>query len=398
MVNSLITTLVGICCLTPAALGFPNPRSESKHHVHNETGVPSPGADGKYTLEAEGIRAQFVPYGAGISNLFIKDKNGTERDIVLGWDNASYYTQDPWHDHYGSVPGRYANRIKNASFEIDGETFKVDANEHDGLNQLHGGSNGWDYRNFTVASVTKTSITFSIFDPDGEMGFPGDVISYITYTLSPYTWHISMTATALTKKTPIMLSSHVYWNLDGFQNPETELATDHTLYLPYSGLRIGVDSILIPTGEILPNTRGSVNDFWSEPKKIGHDLNSPDAVGNCGEGCTGWDNAYLVGKHDIDNEPVASIWSDWSGIKIDIFTAQETFQMYSCNGMKGDKPLKSTQGLPGRRLTQKYGCIVLEVEDWIDGINHPEWMRGGQIWGPEDGPYVLEATYKFSTV
>lgn len=61
------------------------------------------------------------------------------------------------------------------------------------------------------------------------MGYPGDVISYITYTLSPYTWHISMTATALTKKTPIMLSSHVYWNLDGFQNPETELATDHTL-------------------------------------------------------------------------------------------------------------------------------------------------------------------------
>lgn len=94
MVNSLITTLMGICCLTSTALGFPNPRSESKHHAHNESSdVPSPGTDGKYTLEAEGIRAQFVPYGAGISNLFIMDKNGTERDIVLGWDNASYYTR-----------------------------------------------------------------------------------------------------------------------------------------------------------------------------------------------------------------------------------------------------------------------------------------------------------------
>lgn len=73
-------------------------------------------------------------------------------------------------------------------------------------------------------------------------------------------------------------------------------------YLPYSGLRIGVDSILIPTGEILPNAKGSVNDFWSEPKKIGRDLEVKEAVGNCGEGCTGWDNAWLVGKHDVKNE------------------------------------------------------------------------------------------------
>lgn len=170
------------------------------------------------------------------------------------------------------------------------------------MNQLHGGKNGWDYRNFTVVAVTRTSITFSIFDPDGEMGFPGDVASYITYTLSPYTWHIKMTAFSLTKKTPIMLSSHVYWNLDGFQNPKTELVTDHTFHLPYSGLRIGVDSILIPTGEILPNAPGSVNDYWSEPKKIGRDLNKTEAIGNCGDGCTGWDNAWLVGKHDTKNE------------------------------------------------------------------------------------------------
>lgn len=230
--------------------------------------------------------------------------------------------EDKWHDHFGGVPGRYANRIKNASFAIDGKPYKVDANEHGGceypiskpkltsfdllihttVNQLHGGKNGWDYRNFTVVAVTKTSITFSIFDPDGEMGFPGDVASYITYTLSPYTWHIKMTAFSLTKKTPIMLSSHVYWNLDGFQNPKTELVTDHTFHLPYSGLRIGVDSILIPTGEILPNAPGSVNDYWSEPKKIGRDLNKTEAIGNCGDGCTGWDNAWLVGKHDTKNE------------------------------------------------------------------------------------------------
>ena len=76
-------------------------------------GVPAPGPDGKYVLQAEGIRATFIPYGASISNLFIKDVNGVERDIVLGFDNASYYSIDRQHPHLGGVPGRYANRIKN---------------------------------------------------------------------------------------------------------------------------------------------------------------------------------------------------------------------------------------------------------------------------------------------
>jgi aldose 1-epimerase len=94
--------------------------------------IPPPGSDGKYEISSTGIRAKFIPYGAGISNLFVKGSDGVERDVVLGWDNASYYTIDKWHDHYGGIPGRYANRIKNASFEIDGTTYKVDANEHGG--------------------------------------------------------------------------------------------------------------------------------------------------------------------------------------------------------------------------------------------------------------------------
>jgi hypothetical protein len=77
------------------------------------SGVPAPGPDGKYTLWSEGIRAKFIPYGASISNLFVNDTNGIERDIVLGFDNATYYSIDTSHPHLGSVPGRYANRIKN---------------------------------------------------------------------------------------------------------------------------------------------------------------------------------------------------------------------------------------------------------------------------------------------
>lgn len=167
-----------------------------------------PDANGKYTVQSDGIRAQFIPYGASITNLFIKGKDGVERDIVLGFDKASDY-EGEMHPHLGGVPGRYANRIKNSTFEIDGETFHILPNENNNNNTLHGGPNGWDYRNFTIVAHTTDSITFSIVDPDGEQGFPGEVISYVTYTFTPMTWKIKIVAMATTKKTPIMLTSHV---------------------------------------------------------------------------------------------------------------------------------------------------------------------------------------------
>lgn len=167
-----------------------------------------PDENGKYQISAEGIRGLFIPYGASVANLFIKGKDGVERDIVLGFDKASTYEGEE-HPHLGGVPGRYANRIKNSTFVIDGQEYHVEPNEHDNKNTLHGGPDGWDYRNFTVVAHSESSITFSIVDPDGKEGFPGEVVSYITYTMSPNTWHIKIVALATTKKTPIMLTSHV---------------------------------------------------------------------------------------------------------------------------------------------------------------------------------------------
>ncbi|KKY32198.1 putative aldose 1-epimerase [Diaporthe ampelina] len=373
-----------------------------------------PDEDGKYWLYGNGISAAFIPYGASISNLIIKDQYGIDRDIVTGFDNASYYEIDKQHPHFGGVPGRYANRIKNSTFEIDGETYNITPNENptpeapDGADTLHGGLDGWDWRNFTVESYSENSITFSIFDPDGKEGFPGDVVSYITYTLGDMTWDFKMVAVSLTKKTPIMLSSHTYWNLDGFANNETNTALNHTLYMPYSGQRVDVDNILIPTGDIVANKPGSVNDFWSEPKQLGANLTSPELVNNCGFNCTGYDTCYLVnraqnGPYDwrADGGFVAQLASPWSGISVDIYTDQDAFQVYSCNGQNGSIALKSTQGILDDpdfpRTIPKYGCVVMEVEDWVDAINQPEWQRSKkQIFGPGDDPYVLQASYRFS--
>ncbi len=260
------------------------------------SGTKALGADsnGKYWIYGEGISAAFIPYGASISSLLIEDKNGIVRDIVMGFDNASYYAVDKVHPHLGGVPGRYANRIKNSTFELDGQIYHVSANENPtaanpkGLDTLHGGVDGWDWREFDVVAHTNNSITFSIVDPDGKEGFPGEVISYITYTMEKLTWHAKMVAIATTKKTPIMLTSHTYWNLDGFSNNQTSTVFNHTFHLPYSGQRVAVDNILIPTGDIVTNAKGSVNDFWSAPKQIGHSFDDPEIHGNCGFNCTGY--------------------------------------------------------------------------------------------------------------
>ncbi|CAJ2511984.1 Uu.00g076090.m01.CDS01 [Anthostomella pinea] len=377
-------------------------------------GTSGPDKNGMYWIYSEGLSAAFIPYGASIAKLLINDQYGIQRDIVGGFDNASYYEIDGQHPHFGGVPGRYANRIQNSTFVIDGETYHIDPNENptpeapNGADTLHGGPDGWDHRNFTIVSHTNDSITFSIVDPDDKEGFPGEVISYITYTLTGWTWDFKMVALATTKKTPIMLSSHTYWNLDGFANNETQTALNHTFYLPYSGQRVGVDNILIPTGDILANKEGSVNDFWSAPKQIGASLGDPEALGNCGFNCTGYDTCWIVNRDQLGPYDwrdgggfVARLQSAWSGIQVDIYSDQDAFQMYSCDGQNGTLTLKSDQGLHDNadfpRTIPQYGCLVMEVEDWIDAINHPEWQRESkQIYAPGGDPYVLQASYRFS--
>ncbi|KAG5953793.1 hypothetical protein E4U53_002649 [Claviceps sorghi] len=417
------TRLLAVAAVVPVALA-----------TDAQLKAPKPDKNGKYWIYGDDISASFIAYGASVSNFIVKDRHGVARDIVAGFDKAMYYSEDQHHPHFGGVPGRYANRIKNSTFEIDGVHYNVTPNENPtpqnpmGVDTLHGGSDGWDWRVFDVAAHTNDSITFSIVDPDGKEGFPGEVVSFITYSLQGRDWDIRMTAEATTKKTPIMLSSHTYWNLDGFANTETNTIFNHTLHMPYAGLRVGVDNILIPTGDLLANKKGSVNDFWSKPKQIGASWNDKEMKGNCGFNCTGYgkflesstvpyknranrnlpciDTCYInnrgaLGPYDWREQgPVTTLSSDWSGIQLDIYTDQDAFQLYSCSGQDGSIYLKKTQGVPGGKFPRtipKYGCLVLEVQDYIGGINNPEWMRGKkQIIEPGGDPYVLQAKYRFS--
>lgn len=343
------------------------------------------------------IYGSFVGLGAAVQSLFVKDRHGSFRDIVLGHDNTSEYLHHPLHPRFGSVVGRYANRIKNSSFVLPGnpnQLFHTTPNEHHGLNTLHGGEPGWDRRPFKVDAKNLSYISFSLVDPDGDQGFPGRVTSKIEYELlSGGKWKIRMTAEA-DNQTPLMLSSHVYWNLDAYDSDESALK--HYLKLSAPNY-LPVDPILVPTGQI-ESVSGTPLDF-TEPIQIGARLNQ--AVGLCGEGCTGYDNALVYASARPVDEPAMEMWSHQSGIKMSVFTDQVGVQIYSCNGIvsksKSIRPITRKRSQAGpHAIYENHSCIVIEQQSLIDAINHPAWQVDS-IYGP-DRPYDWNAVYEFSLV
>jgi len=257
---------------------------------------------------------------------------------------------------------------------------------------LHGGVDGYDRRTWIVTKKSASSVTFTLIDPDGTQGFPGTVITAVTYTLkNKSTWQISINSIA-TKQTPMMLSGHHYWNLEAYE--ETQDLVGHYVQFDASKF-VATDGALIPTGQ-LTDVSGTPMDF-RKAKSIGGSVNATASEGFCGAGCVGFDNCWVFDDND-SKKPVFSIWSVNSGIRLDIITNQLALQIYSCNGIFNPAlpiPRKKEQGGPQTNY-ENHSCVVIESESIIDAINNPEFGVD-QIYGPTR-PYTWEATYVFSTV
>jgi len=359
----------------------------------------------KYNISAPGISASFIPYGARLTNLFVNDKNGDTQDVVVGYDNGTQYLNDTEtaHTYFGAVVGRYANRIKNGTFTIDGLTYHIPENEHNGEDTLHGGFIGYDQQNWTVVSQQNNSITFSFYD-QAYQGFPGDVINYATYTLTNNygipRWTSRLVSIPLNSQTPIMLANHVYWNLGAFVNSAAQTVLNNTLYLPYADRYIQIDGIEVPNGTIAL-TANTPLDFTS-PTLIGDNINN--TVNNCGTGCTGFDNAFILDRPrysapEATDLTVLTLSSPETGIQLTLKTNQQSIQIYSCNNLNGTITAKADQQHGGNATTsyEKYGCIVIETQQWIDGINNPQWGQDVyQLYGATDEPAVNFQTYDFT--
>lgn len=188
-----------------------------------------------------------------------------------------------------------------------------------------------------------------------------------TYTLSDDATFISrLVSIPINKATPIMLANHIYWNLGAYVNEEALTINFTTLHLPYADRWIETDPILDPNGTI-GLTKGTALDFLQANTTIGERL--PEAVGLCGEGCTGIDNAFIndrspYGGNLDPNLEVLKMRSPVTGIQLDVSTNQGGLQIYTCVGQNGTIPVKqSQQHLNSTTHVGKFGCIVIETQD-----------------------------------
>ncbi|ETW76153.1 hypothetical protein HETIRDRAFT_461139 [Heterobasidion irregulare TC 32-1] len=344
------------------------------------------------------ITAKFVSFGATMTELWVKDKHGEALDIIPGYDDNSKLLTDPAHPVFNPIVGRYANRIKNGTFSIpisrdppaNGTgVYHIPTNDHDGQDTLHGGIYGWDRRNWTIVSQSPTSVTYHHLDAADE-GFPGNVTAFVTHSVESGTLKTQVYATA-TRETPIMLTQHIYWNLDAFRtntsNWNTSNVLDHNLQVTGSHY-IVTDSNGLPTGPI-PTVEGTPLDFRTS-QAIGSRWN--ETVGVCGPGCQGYDNCWIY-DGSAENTPGTTLWSDFSGIKVEITTNQPAVQVYTGNYL--DTPRKAVHGGP-TLLYSPHSAVAIEQEGYIAAINNPEWNID-QIYAPGKD-FTWSTVYKFSIV
>ena len=320
-----------------------------------------------------GMEVCVTNFGARIVSVLVPDRDGIMRDVVLGFDNIKDY-QNVKSD-FGASIGRYANRINQGNITIDGEIIQLPQNNYGHC--LHGGPNGWQYKVYKPVEVTRNSISFSLFSPDGDENFPGNVNAVVTYTLTDdNAIKIQYSATA-DAKTVINMTNHSYFNLSG--NPSNP-AIDHILYINASNFT-PVDSTFMTTGEIAA-VEGTPMDFTT-PKAIGRDIENPYQQLRNGKG---YDHNWVLDTKGNVNELAAKLSCPSTGIAVEVYTNEPGIQIYTGNFLKGNVVGKNGVAYPCR------ASVCLETQHFPDSPNKPQWpsvlLEPGQ-------KYYSECVYKF---
>lgn len=311
-----------------------------------------------FTLtNANGIRVTAITYGGIITSLEVPDRTGTVGDVVLGYDTLQgYLDKSPF---FGTIVGRYGNRIGKGTFTIDGTTYSLPINN--GENHLHGGPQGFDKAVWTGEPFERADavgVVFSHTSPDGDMGYPGTLQARVTYTLTnDNTLRFDYQATT-DKATPVNLTQHTYFNLAGAGNGdilghEIEILADR--YTP-------VDKGLIPTGE-LASVEGTPFDFRTATT-IGAriDADHPQiALGG------GYDHNMVFARTGTGLERVVRVYEPTTGRTIEVATTQPATQFYTGNFLDGTITGK------GGKVYPKRSGFCLETQHYPDSPNKPQF-------------------------
>ena len=327
--------------------------------------------DGKetflYTISCGGITAAVTDYGATLVRLLVPDHEGHPEDVVLGFDDCNGYRTG--RGYLGATVGRNANRLKGASFELNGQVWQLDRNERE--NNLHSGFDSFHTRLWKTLCHTETSVTFELFSPHGDQGFPGNATIHVTYSLdSMGGLHILYEADT-DQDTVFNMTNHSYFNLAGHNRPDSAMAQ----YLTLPGRFFNPDDAEnIPTGE-LRSVEGTPMDF-RKAKPIGRDIGMD------------YDALILQDGYDhnweVFSNPCAILEDPLSGRKMEVHTDCPGIQFYAGNFV-------SATGKGGVIYGRRSG-VALETQFWPDCLHHSDWPQPITRAGEK---YRSETVYRF---
>jgi aldose 1-epimerase len=328
------------------------------------------------------MEVKIMTYGGIIQSVEVPDRKGREANVALGFDNlADYVAKSPY---FGCITGRYANRIAKGTFTLDGVTYHLPINNDP--NSLHGGTVGFDKHIWATTpfrSGDDVGLKMTFTSPDGDQGYPGTLVSQVTYTLTKRNEiRMDYRAHVLGKATVVNLTNHNYWNLAGEGSGSIE---GHELFLN-APRYTPVDPTLIPTGAIDP-VAGTPMDF-RKPTAIGDRIrdNFPQLVIG-----RGYDHNWVLDRRSpSDNSMIlaARVTEPKSGRVLSIYTTEPGIQFYSGNFLDG-----TLVGTSGHMYRQGDG-FALETQHYPDSPNHANFpstvLRPGQ-------EYRTTTIYQLST-
>lgn len=319
-----------------------------------------------------GMVVTLMDWGATLLSARVPMPDGSVRDALLGCASPEQYVSQS--AYLGASVGRYANRIANSRFDLDGVRYQLQASQ--GKNQLHGGPEGFDKRRWRIVQQNDREVQFALDSRDGDQGFPGNLTACARFTLTDDN-RISIEYRAtVDKPCPVNLTNHAYFNLDGNQcdirHHKLQIFAD--AYLP-------VDETGIPY-QGLKAVSGTSFDFRNA-KTISQDFLSDDDQRHV----KGYDHAFLLQAKGDSGQPAAHLWSADEKLKMTVYTSAPALQFYSGNYLNGT---------PAREHNEyrDWQGLALESEFLPDSPNHPEWPQPSCVLQPGD-EYVSLTEYHF---
>ncbi len=303
---------------------------------------------------SNGYSVVMIDYGATIVSVNAPDRDGKSVNVTLGCsDMAGYEANQAF---LGATVGRYANRISDGKFSIDGQSFSLPINN--GKHHLHGGPEGFN-RKIWKAEMLKNDdsvgVRFSITSPDGDSGYPGELVVTVDYLLNDNNELIIDFQAHTDKPTHVNLTNHGYWNLSGAGQGTIG---EHELMLA-AGKLVEVNTEGIPAGTLL-NVTSTPFDFRTA-RPIGEDIE------NTGTTPSGYDHCYVIDRSDETLTKLnlaASVYDPASGRTMEVLTTQPGIQFYTCNWMDGQ---------PGSGGFEKHSALALESQHYPDSPNQADF-------------------------